>query len=242
MADFETYSREHIHFPTGKQMPSLLTEWLKDAEELQYVLDVGCGGGAFLASLSTLNTESVVGVDLAEIRLQRMKRRSPEVAVCVADALALPFAPARIQLAICNQVIEHMASDGALIQELRRILAPGCWLFISSVVKRPWAWYLYRNQDGKVVLDPTHVKEYHDREEFLQVLNLGGFTVTTCKMEGFSYPAVDLIARLLIRLRLVTLERVCWVFEHSPFLQRLRTILALSVPGYYQMSAMARKE
>jgi hypothetical protein len=64
-----------------------------------------------------------------------------------------------------------------------KLTKPSGFIYISSVIKKPWAVYKYRNK-GKFVLDPTHEREYKDKEEFsslfsgLKIINLNVFPVS----------------------------------------------------------------
>lgn len=50
-----------------------------------------------------------------------------------------------------------------MVKEMARLLAPKGILLVSSVIKKPWAIYKYRNK-GKFTLDPTHEKEYNKKK------------------------------------------------------------------------------
>ena len=60
---------------------------------------------------------------------------------------------------ISSQVIEHVSDDNELLKEIGRLLKSDGIAYISTVIKKWYGFYIYRN-GGKFRLDPTHVKEY----------------------------------------------------------------------------------
>lgn len=94
------------------------------------VLDVGAGGGLFSASLAHAGFE-VVGLDasLPSLRAARKHTVRPEDndAPCyvAGNAMLLPFEDASFDVAVCSEVLEHVASPEILIAEVARVLRPG---------------------------------------------------------------------------------------------------------------------
>jgi SAM-dependent methyltransferase len=66
----------------------------------------------------------------------------------VADLRALPFGDDEFDLVVCLEVIEHIEGQESAIEELRRVLAPGGLLVVSSP-----------NPDVNVPGNPHHVHE-----------------------------------------------------------------------------------
>ena len=76
------------------------------------------------------------------------------------------------------------------------------FLYVSSVIKKSWAIYKYRNK-GKFVLDPTHEREYRSKEEFLnlfknkfKLLKLKIYPVKRKKIITFTIPGYYIIETL----------------------------------------------
>ena len=67
-----------------------------------------------------------------------------------------------------SQVIEHLEDDKKMIKEFSRLLKSKKFFYVSSVIKRPFTIYKYRN-NGRFVLDPTHEREYSNEKEFLDL-------------------------------------------------------------------------
>jgi ubiquinone/menaquinone biosynthesis C-methylase UbiE len=128
------------------------------------VLDIGCGSGRHAAAVYEYWQTHVVGADpnlddlhQAAERLRLHERLGAHRGGCwslaAADITALPFAANFFDLVICSEVLEHIADDKRAIEEIVRILKPGCNLVVS--VPRRWpetlCWALsrsYRNTLG----------------------------------------------------------------------------------------------
>jgi SAM-dependent methyltransferase len=96
------------------------------------VLDLGCGDGLLSAAIAAQGAE-VVGADVAEAALARARVRCPEVTfVRVPVDGPLPFADASFELVWASEVIEHVADTAAWLSEVRRVLAPGGTLALTT--------------------------------------------------------------------------------------------------------------
>ena len=131
---------------------------------------------------------------------------------------------------IVSQVIEHLPDDGLLASEVARILRPGGWWYIGSVLRAPRAWWVYK-QDGRRLLDPTHVREYASREEFQAAIEHPELLLTDLVVSPFRFPLVDLVARGAAVLGLINHETLVRLYARHPALARLRR-LTVRPPGY----------
>ncbi len=104
------------------------------------VLDAGCGTGRLLPFL-----QSAVGPDgwIAELDfaaemllLGRMKARLASVAFLQADSEKLPFRSAAFDAVVCFSLFPHLDHPKAAASEFRRVLIPGCRLFIAHLMSR----------------------------------------------------------------------------------------------------------
>lgn len=96
------------------------------------VLDAGCGVGWGSRILHMSGAASVIGVDVDAGALADARRRVPGVEFVLGDLAKLPFQDARFDLVTCFEAIEHVADPRAVLDELRRVLAPGGVVFVSS--------------------------------------------------------------------------------------------------------------
>jgi SAM-dependent methyltransferase len=102
---------------------------LLDIEGTQRWIDIGCGTrpyeGFFPAG-------AYIGIDVpASGRPDTLKK--PDV---VYDGHTLPFASGVLDGILCTQVLEHVRSPDALLDECRRVLKPGASLVLSA----PFVW------------------------------------------------------------------------------------------------------
>jgi SAM-dependent methyltransferase len=96
------------------------------------LLDVGCGKGAYLDTLS-LRSSMLVGIDSAGERLvtARSRRTHPNIHLAQMEAEQLAFADGSFDAATMIETLEHLADGVAAIREVARLLRPGGMLLIS---------------------------------------------------------------------------------------------------------------
>lgn len=103
------------------------------------VLDLGCGLGEYVRAAERRGARAL-GSDIAVQRLREARRRGaaaqpPSAAGYFAAAgETLPLRDGVLDLIVLNEVIEHVADDGATLREIARVLAPGgvCILYAPN--------------------------------------------------------------------------------------------------------------
>lgn len=103
-----------------------LTRWLAPGSS---ILDVGCGHGALLESVS--DSFLLTGVDFAFDMLPLARDRG--YAVYQADAAALPFKDAQFDAVVCAEVFQHFHDVRPIVTELARVVRPGGSMIISTL-------------------------------------------------------------------------------------------------------------
>lgn len=96
------------------------------------VLDLGSGEGDFTAAVTEAGA-SAVGVEVAETAIRRARARHPglEFQLTPVDGpLALP--DGSFEVVWASEVIEHVADTARWLSEVRRVLAPGGRLLLST--------------------------------------------------------------------------------------------------------------
>jgi SAM-dependent methyltransferase len=199
------------------------------------LVEVGGGDGTKLRALidagATAAFDAVVMTDVSEVRTRRARELLPEASAVSADALDLPFESDSVDFVLSDQVIEHVADDVAMAREVYRVLRPGGRACIGSVMKRRWAWYFHRN-NGRWVLDPTHVREYGSTAEFRAPFERAGFVVDGVRVAPMPYPVGELAIRALVRLGIVNAADSVPLYRRSRVLRSLSKLQA-AVPGYF---------
>jgi SAM-dependent methyltransferase len=100
------------------------------------VLDVGCGTGATLKTLSEFG--EVTGLDSSPEALRFCRIRGHERLV-LARGEQLPVLSASVAVITALDLLEHIADDAAAVREFARALRPGGLLLIT-VPAVPWLW------------------------------------------------------------------------------------------------------
>lgn len=96
-------------------------------------LDVGCGPTPVAANALAEAGFSAVGVDVATSILGIARRTAaPGVTLAAADGERLPFPDAAFEAVTCDDTIEHVFDQAALLDEIARVLRPGGRLLLVT--------------------------------------------------------------------------------------------------------------
>jgi SAM-dependent methyltransferase len=96
-------------------------------------LDVGCGNGVLGQALIR---DIGIGFDPAAAGVVWARRHKPAYrALLCASAKQIPLRGESQQLVFSNSVIEHIPDDGAALDEIARVVAPGGYLLLSTVAE-----------------------------------------------------------------------------------------------------------
>ncbi|MEM3335899.1 MAG: class I SAM-dependent methyltransferase [Candidatus Aenigmatarchaeota archaeon] len=235
---FQIYSRKNIHF-IDLLVPEMLEKLLKNLNNFS-LIDLGCGDGRFLYALHSKgllkNAKRVVGVDISEERIERLKQNAPFAEGIIADVCKLKQIPnSSFDIVISSQVIEHVSDDKKMLREVYRILKFGGYLYISTIIKKWYGFWIYWNEGFK--LDPTHIREYKSAKEFFNLLKENNFEVLEFKINKVSYPIIDLVIRVLINFGIVR-PNPNFYLTHN-FFKKIRKI-KIPVIGYKSIEVIGR--
>lgn len=99
----------------------------------QRVLDCGCGAGEYVRALLELGAD-VYGVEFDAAKVAAGQAQAGELAarIRVGDLEALAFPDASFDLALFNEVLEHVPDDAAALREAWRVLRPEGRLVVLS--------------------------------------------------------------------------------------------------------------
>jgi SAM-dependent methyltransferase len=236
--------REHEQtywWHAGKRaMLSSLLRWGVPPDPARRGLDIGCGAGGNLPDLAPYGR--FVGTEVtAELYGPGMER--PLRPVVLARGEALPFADGSLSLCTFFDVLEHVEREDDLLGEVRRVLRPGGWVFLS-VPAYPFLW---SEHDESL----HHFRRYV-RGTLVDALTRNRFAVLRATYAFAStFPGVAAV-RLLSRAfaRPGAPPRTSYVTTPEPFNSLLVRILELEakwlawgdLPFGTSLFALARKE
>jgi 2-polyprenyl-3-methyl-5-hydroxy-6-metoxy-1,4-benzoquinol methylase len=230
--DIEKYSESSPFYYSG-EIPLLLTKLLN--KPFNTFLDCGCGDGSLLFALyknKILERKKVYAIDLSKKRLNLVKQISSKIQISIDSAETLStIDSALIDVLVSTMVIEHV-DDRAMLKTIERVLKPGATAYITTVYKKPYAWYFYRNTNGKWVIDPTHLREYQQESELLDKLPPALKIVSENKKQQW-FPIIDFFIKFLkIRNRHILTHGLLKYFRK----------IKIPILGYYVWEIVLRKD
>ena len=120
-------------------------EELAGAVAGRVVLDLGCGRQALWTRAYARRGAAVVGVELdaarcrearAQLAVDTAVRPGRVLGVVRGNGERLPLGTDAVAFIHCAQVLEHVASPGAFLAELRRVLVPGGHAYLTAINRR----------------------------------------------------------------------------------------------------------
>jgi 2-polyprenyl-3-methyl-5-hydroxy-6-metoxy-1,4-benzoquinol methylase len=123
------------------------------------ILDVGCGDGYLTYLIAKRNPRArIIGIDDEESGIRQANAMTARTGLSNLEfrhvaAGAMPFHDAEFPLVVLADVIEHVPQVPAMLRELKRIIARGGALIVTTPNRQPGSLW-----------DPRHVKEYTPAE------------------------------------------------------------------------------
>lgn len=142
-------------------------------EEGGTVLDVGCGGGSFLAALGRRGLR-VVGLDFSP-DAARVAWRSERVPAVCAALECTPFAAESFSAITLFHVLEHVPRPADYLAAAHRLLAPGGKLYIQVPNAACWQFLLLGERWSGIDV-PRHLIDFR-AEDLGGLLDDSGFLV-----------------------------------------------------------------
>jgi SAM-dependent methyltransferase len=96
-------------------------------------LDCGCGQGQYVLGMLAEGADAY-GIEYTAANVVQFAAAHPQHAHRVAqgDVENLPYPDAAFDVALLNEVLEHVPNEAAGLREVWRVLRPGGWLFVFS--------------------------------------------------------------------------------------------------------------
>ncbi len=173
-------------------------------------------------------------VDLEASRLARVTARFPWIETVVATAESVPaIGDGALDFVCSTMVMEHVPDERAYLDEIRRVLRLDGRAYVTTVYKKPWAWY-FRMRNGETVLDTSHLREYTDLDAFRALVTEGGrFRIVALERRLLWFPLFD---PLLFRIG----ARAAGLGQHTTLLRVLRAP-KVPIPGYYALEVVLER-
>jgi len=129
---------------------------------------------------------------------------------------------------VCStMVMEHVSDENAYLAEIKRIVRPGGKAYVTTVFKKPRAWY-FRKRDGEWVLDTSHLREYTDVDIVRGLVTEAGLRIVALERHLLWFPLLD---PLLFQLG----RRYPGLSARQSLLRVLRAP-KVPIPGYYGLA------
>jgi len=229
--NIEKYSKLAPQYYTN-ELPNILEKLLR-SHHFTNILDYGCGDGSIIYSLYKRNLirDSIINaVDLSVSRVKQVKKTFPKVIARVDSAETLKTVKSNsIDLLISTQVIEHV-DDKKMETAMKRVTAKNATIYLSTVFKKWYGWYFYRN-NSRWVLDPTHLREYTKDSQLLNIL-VKDFKVVANKKTLQWFPIIDFVAK-----------RIGFCGHNTDlFLWKFLRSIKVPIPGYYNWELVLIKK
>jgi SAM-dependent methyltransferase len=238
---------EHSRYFLTEWMPPLLRQTAERSPP-RVLADLGAGDGGTLWPLDRagLVGETIYAVDISAEHVALCERLSPKVRGIVSDVAHVDkLADESIDAVVSSQVIEHLPDDRVLAPEIARILKPGGWFYVSSVIRGAHAFWLYKGKPPapeRWQLDPTHMREYESEEQFRSVLEHPGLRFDVVRSSHLKAPLTDLVFRVAALARLIPRARLPELYlELPPWVAKARRATGMPIPGYRWVEAAGHK-
>jgi ubiquinone/menaquinone biosynthesis C-methylase UbiE len=100
------------------------------------LIDCGCGAGEYVLSLERLGVDAL-GIEYDAEKVRQFRKRHPTShRVCVGDLSNAGLMNSSFDVAVLNEVLEHIPDDGAALSEVHRILKDNGTLIVFSPNRR----------------------------------------------------------------------------------------------------------
>jgi ubiquinone/menaquinone biosynthesis C-methylase UbiE len=141
------------------------------------ILDVGCGAGFSMLRLLSygLEPDRLHGIDIAEGRVARGRKRQPALNFTLGDATAMEFATGSFDLAMEStmfvQITDEVMASG-IAKEMVRVVKPGGYIMLTD-------WRYSFGRTGYSAVSPARIA---------RLFGVGSKTSVVCRKHGALLP------------------------------------------------------
>jgi SAM-dependent methyltransferase len=242
-----TEDLEHSRYFLHEWMPPLLRR-TAEAFPPRILADLGAGDGGTLWPLdhAGLIGEKIYAVDISARHVALCEWLSPRVHGIVSDVAHVDELPDEsVDAVVSSQVIEHLPDDRVLAPEIARLLRPGGWFYVASVIRGPHAFWFYKGKPPapeRWQLDPTHMREYASEPDFRTALAHPSLEFDVVRSSQLKFPLTDFAVRMVSRVGVISAEALPQVYVKGPrWLANARRAIGVPIPGYRWVEAAGRK-
>lgn len=126
---YQSYLSEQEYHLLKKVIVRLLRPYARPESRL---LDLACWDGLSTAHYGgELGIKDLHGLDFFDTQIEKARSRGVQVAKCDLESSAFPYPDGHFDLAVANQVFEHLKQIYRPLSELHRVLKPGGILIFS---------------------------------------------------------------------------------------------------------------
>lgn len=167
--------------------------------ENQRILDIGCGGGILSEGMAKRGGK-VTGLDVEPDAIGAAKTHADSEHLQI-DYVCEPvetFISEAFPIITCLEMLEHVSDPQLIINEAARLLAPGGYLFLSTINRNPFAYC-------KVILAAEYIlnllpRQTHDYQKFIKPSELAAMVraanLEVVAMSGLAYNPISHTAAL----------------------------------------------
>jgi ubiquinone/menaquinone biosynthesis C-methylase UbiE len=142
-----TYDRGRNHGPEVLDLwMNVVSSYVQD-QQVETILDLGCGTGRFTDALAVCFDANVIGVDPSSKMLgqARAKQRDPLVRYELGRAEHIPLPNDSVDLIFISMALHHFEDTAVAARECRRVLKPQATLFLRAGTRDRIPAYPYVN-------------------------------------------------------------------------------------------------
>jgi 2-polyprenyl-3-methyl-5-hydroxy-6-metoxy-1,4-benzoquinol methylase len=159
-------------------------------------LDIGCGEGSLCAELKAAGWHSVAGIDISRSRIARARELRPDIDFYDVPLERTGIAPGTIDLAIMDNVIEHVPDPQAQIERIRPFLHAGSRLVLITPNMESGHFRLLGSRWTPELAPHVHIFLF-TKESLTEMARRAGFSIEACGAFHLDpYPVRELAGRV----------------------------------------------